>query len=162
MRRADRCVTDIDEQKRILSECSVCRLGMVDGDRPYVVPLNFGYIWEDALPVVYVHCAVEGRKLDILARNPNVCFQADCNHLLQGDDTGSDACTYTYRYGSIIADGTARVVEDAGERATALDAIMLHMTGRGGWEYGEGALARIAILRIDLTALSCKENKPKP
>ncbi len=43
MRRKDREVTDFDKMMEILSACDCCRLGLVDENGAYIVPLNFGY-----------------------------------------------------------------------------------------------------------------------
>lgn len=43
MRRTDRQVKDFSEICAILDKCQVMRLGLCDGQRPYVVPVNFGY-----------------------------------------------------------------------------------------------------------------------
>ena len=43
MTRRERQVTDIEEIKDILDKCMVVHLGLIDGDEPYVVPLNYGY-----------------------------------------------------------------------------------------------------------------------
>ena len=43
MRRNDREVTDFDEIVKIIDECEVLRLGLADGDYPYIVPMNFAY-----------------------------------------------------------------------------------------------------------------------
>ena len=37
MRRKDREVTDFDEIVKIIDECEVLRLGLVDGDYPYIM-----------------------------------------------------------------------------------------------------------------------------
>lgn len=47
------------------------RLAMTDGLNPYIIPLNYGYTYEDGKLVIYFHCAKEGRKLDILKKNNN-------------------------------------------------------------------------------------------
>ena len=59
MRRADKQITDSDELHRILDEALVLHLGMIDGERPYVVPLNFAREGDE----LWLHCAAEGRKL---------------------------------------------------------------------------------------------------
>ena len=41
MRSAKKEIVDREELHRILDEAMVMRLGMLDGARPYVVPLNF-------------------------------------------------------------------------------------------------------------------------
>ena len=71
MRRKDREVTDLGAIGRIIGDCKVLRLGMVDGRRPYVVPMNFGFDLRDGVLELYCHSALEGRKIEILRRNPN-------------------------------------------------------------------------------------------
>ena len=43
MRRKEKEITDKNQIEKILEESPVCRLAMVDGDKPYMVPMNFGY-----------------------------------------------------------------------------------------------------------------------
>ena len=43
MRRKEKEITDKKEIEKVLQESNVCRLAMVDGDKPYMVPMNFGY-----------------------------------------------------------------------------------------------------------------------
>ena len=43
MRRKDREITDRSKLEKIIKKSRICRLAMVDGNVPYVVPLNFGY-----------------------------------------------------------------------------------------------------------------------
>ncbi len=64
MRRQEREIRDEAEIQEILEKGLVCRLGLYDGQYPYVVPLNYGY----RNGCMYFHCAREGRKIDILKR----------------------------------------------------------------------------------------------
>ena len=41
MRRKDRAITDPAKIRAVLTECQVCLLGLRDGERVYVVTLNF-------------------------------------------------------------------------------------------------------------------------
>ena len=81
MRRKDREVTDLGAIERIIGDCKVLRLGMVDGRRPYVVPLNFGFDLRGGVLELYCHSAPEGRKVEVLRRNPEVCFEMDFKFL---------------------------------------------------------------------------------
>lgn len=72
MRRKDREITDIHTILELVSECKVCRLAMTDGGVPYIVPLNYGYEYADGALTFYFHSAKEGRKLEILKKNPTV------------------------------------------------------------------------------------------
>lgn len=46
MRRSDREVLDLDEILDIIEACDVCRIAMVDDGVPYIVPMNFGYMFD--------------------------------------------------------------------------------------------------------------------
>jgi hypothetical protein len=73
MRRKDKAVSDASGINAIIEISMVCRLGLVDGDKPYIVPLSFGY--QDH--TLYFHGALKGRKIDLLKENPNVCVEFD-------------------------------------------------------------------------------------
>lgn len=73
MRRSEKEVNDIHEIESILKQTSICRIGLCVDNIPYVVPMNYGYR-DNCL---YLHSAKEGRKIDIIRENPNVCFEVD-------------------------------------------------------------------------------------
>ena len=68
MRRRDREVSEPEELLRIMEGCDVVRLGIWDGERPYIVPLNFALTVEAGRPVLWFHSAARGKKLDLLRR----------------------------------------------------------------------------------------------
>ncbi len=78
MRRREREIRDQAGIQEILEKGLVCRLGLYDGQYPYVVPMNFGY--RDGR--IYFHCAAEGRKIDILQKNDRVCIEVDIDSRL--------------------------------------------------------------------------------
>lgn len=47
MTRREREVTDINEILKIMDACKIVHIGLVDGDQPYVLPMNYGYTYED-------------------------------------------------------------------------------------------------------------------
>jgi uncharacterized protein len=66
MRRKDRQVSRTKEMEGIISRCQVCHLALSGSDgQPYVVALNFGY-QPGATPMLYFHCARQGKKLDLI------------------------------------------------------------------------------------------------
>ena len=93
-------------------------LGLVDEEgRPYVVPLNYSY--HDGK--ILFHCAFEGKKLDCIRANPNVCFtvarqEGDIRRHVAG-------CACHVDSDSVICTGTARIIDEVEERATALNAF---------------------------------------
>jgi hypothetical protein len=73
MRRKDKEIADPNKIEAVLNQAQIIHLAMLDGDRPYIVPLNFGY----AENTLYFHCAREGKKIDLINRNNTVCFQTE-------------------------------------------------------------------------------------
>lgn len=58
MRRKDREVKDFEIIKQIIDECQIIRIGLQDGDYPYIVPLNFGYEIDGEQIYFYIHGAM--------------------------------------------------------------------------------------------------------
>lgn len=85
-------------------------LGIPDEPAPYVVPLNFGYAFEEEL-VFFFHCAHEGYKLELLAKNPNVCVSA--SQFI----SYADGCVkgHMHDFRSVIARGVARRIDPQAE-----------------------------------------------
>src|SRR5450830_985335 len=117
MRKANREIIDKSAIRAIMEEALVCRIGLCDDATPYVVPMNFG-LGENCL---FLHCAAEGRKLDILRRNDRVCFEMD---FLREIRQGPVSCGWGARYESVIGFGRAILVEDPAEKRFAMDRIM--------------------------------------
>lgn len=60
------------EIKNVLSSQVLGRLACTDGKQPYIVPLTYTYDGE------YIYGQInEGMKLELLRKNPNVCFEVD-------------------------------------------------------------------------------------
>ena len=115
MRRNDREVTEKKEIFDILSRCDTVRIG-IQGDKfPYVVPVSFGMEVADGKAVVFFHCAKEGRKLDLLRANPDVCVEADIFIKTERIKHG-----ITARYESVIGFGRCEFLADEGEIRRAL------------------------------------------
>ena len=150
MRRTDREITNRKEIEQILRRSTVCRLALIDSGRPYIVPLCFGY---DA-GVLYFHSAPVGKKIDILKRNGNVCFECDEDTIAVPADT---SCGWTMRYRSVIGYGIAGFVEDLPEKRSALDLIM-RQYAEGTHEYSDEALRKTAVIRVEIRELSGKKS----
>jgi len=100
MRRKDREIEDRAELESIISAANVCRLAMSENDRPYIVPLCFGYKNDN----LYFHSAGEGKKLEMLRKNKYVCFEMDIDHELVRADL---PCESEMKYRSVIGFGQA-------------------------------------------------------
>ena len=154
MRRKDREVADLGAVERIIGDCKVFRLAMIDGARPYVVPMNFGYDLRDGVLELYGHSALEGRKIDVLRRNPEVCFEMDCGHRLVEAEA---ACGYGFAYSSVIGEGTVAFIEEPEEKLRALLRIMEHQTGRSDFFIPPKALGGVLAFKIAATSFTAKQ-----
>jgi len=149
MRRHDRAIQSSAVIEDILRRGRVLHLAMVDGGRPYVLPLSYGYDGS----AIYVHSALEGRKIDVLRACPRVCFSVSLDYeLIAGDRP----CGWGFRYRSVVGEGTVSFVADEAEIRSGLDALMAQHGGEGS-DYSGETLQRTAILRIDITSLSGKQ-----
>jgi uncharacterized protein len=150
MRRKDREITDRAEIGAILKKALVCRIGLADGGEPYIVPLSFGY--EDG--AVYLHSALEGKKIAMLEKNPRCCFEVDiCDRLIRSDNP----CSWGMRYRSVIGFGRASIVTDAGEKRHGLNCIMRHYGG-GTHEFSERDIGSVAVIRIAIESMTGKKH----
>ena len=127
LRRKDREVTEIKELMHIIDQCKVCRLGMRDNAGLYIVPMNFGYAYDNNQLVLFFHSAKAGRTIKALKENIDIYFEMDCEHHLI---TGDIACQYSYSYKSIIGNGKVVFIDEIEEKKTALSTLMKHQTGK--------------------------------
>lgn len=125
MRRSTQEIRDPGKMLALLEQFTVCRLGMRDGEGVYIVPMSFGYTYEGGLLTLFFHCAKEGHKLDLLAKNPLVTFEMDMPGPVRSAAT---ACAYGVTYRSMMGQGQAGFLAGAA-RKVALEAIMRHYAG---------------------------------
>ena len=102
--------------EKIIRQASVCRLAMLDGDAPYIVPLCFGY--RDG--VLYFHGALKSRKYALLEKHPKVCFEFD---ILAEAIPAPEPCDWDMRYRSVVGFGEAVMVDGFDEKRQALEII---------------------------------------
>ena len=131
----------------LLRRAEVLRLGIVDDDGPYVVPVNFGY----EAGRIYVHGPTEGRRIDAVADGARVCFETDECEVVRSER----ACGFTARFASVIGYGTARAVTSDEEKRRGLGVIMRHY---GGPEAGMPAetVARTSVVEIVIESMDGK------
>lgn len=151
MRRKDREITDRGEMEAALDEAPIIRLGLFDGEEPYVVPLNFVRVGG----ALYFHGAKEGRKLDLIAARPTVCFEATSKDELS---PGTEPCSCTTFYRSVIGWGTASRVSDAEEKTAALAALNRKFGAKDG-PFPPAMLEATAVVRIDIDRMTGKAKR---
>jgi nitroimidazol reductase NimA-like FMN-containing flavoprotein (pyridoxamine 5'-phosphate oxidase superfamily) len=157
MTKRERQITDLCEIRRILDTAKVLHLGLAVDNEPYVVPMNYGYIWENDKPVIYLHSAVRGKKLDMLAQNPKVFFELECDRM---PFDGEKPCQYGMVYSSVMGRGQACIVEDVEEKKQAMSILMKTQTGKD-FSFEDRLVSMVAVIRIDVSEYTAK-HRPLP
>ena len=155
LRRDDLEITDPDEIDRLLSSGRYATVALVDGDRPYVVTMSCGY--DRARGRLCFHVAREGRKLDLIAANPQAC--ATVVHDL-GYNTGQ--CAHPYE--SVVVVGRMRILENADDARDAMRTLIAQLEGREDasaiWERNrldtDDGLGRCLMLALEIDSMSAK------
>lgn len=127
---------------------NVLRLGLSLDNQPYIVPLNYGF----ADNSFYIHCALEGKKLDYLKANNKVCIEIEGQSSLV---TGDEACQYTMKFESVMGFGKAYILTGQEEVKKGLDVLMAQFSDQT-FTYHEKAMSKVAIIRIDIESLTGK------
>lgn len=151
MRRKDKEIKDFCEIETLLKEIQVCHLGMIDGDIPYVVPMNFAYKDKN----IYIHCASTGKKIDALKKCNNVCVEFEME---KGIERNGEPCDWGTRYASVIAFGKAYFLQTNKEKAEALNLIVSRYSGRNDHVFPENELKHTAVIRIELSEITGKKD----
>jgi len=151
MRRTDRALSE-PEAWELLARADHGVLSTVDAaGQPYGVPVNHVVVGR----ALYVHCALDGHKLDNVEANPRVSYCVITQAQVE-------PAAFSTAYESAIAFGSARIVEDEAERLAALRALNVRFAP--GLEVeGEAMIERhfgvTAVLRIDLEHLTAKARR---
>ena len=155
MRRKDREVVEIEELLAIIDACQVMRMGLIDENGVYILPMNFGYQYKDGQLTFYMHGALEGKKLDLIRQNPQVGFEMDCEHELI---EGKVACQYGFNYASIVGKGEAEVVTDPQEKIQGMTILMESITGKD-FAFNEKLVSIVSVIKITATEVTGKRRE---
>ena len=151
MRRRDR------EQPKefgleLIDRCEYGVASMIDENgQPYGVVLNL-VREEDRL---YFHCAMEGKKIDSLRKNPDVCISFVGN-------VSPVADKFTTLYESAIVRGKAFEVKEDEEKIHALRILCEKLTPANMENFDEAiarSLNRTAVWRIDIDEVTAKAKR---
>ena len=150
MRRKDREITNRGEIDAIIHAGRVMRLALADNNVPFVVPLCYAYDGAS----LFFHSATAGTKIEILKRNPVVCFEVSLDHEVV---KGESACAFGMRHRTVIGHGRAAFVEDEVEKVKALNRIVARF-GAAATGYPPENMARTLIVRIGIESVKGKKH----
>ncbi|WP_292379519.1 pyridoxamine 5'-phosphate oxidase family protein [Methanosarcina sp. UBA289] len=137
--------------EEILSKAKFIRLALSESDTPYIIPMAFGY--KDNK--IYLHCSREGKKIDVINRNPRVAFEADVEAEIIITE---NICKYDVRYRSVVGNGQALFVEDYNEKVEGLTVLSEHYGKKGPFEFEEWKVNRLCIIKIEIEIMTGKQH----
>lgn len=151
MRRKDKEILDGQKLTRIIKECQVCRLGLAHENMPYIVPVCFGY---DGT-TLYFHTALEGRKIDILAVNKNVCFEFELGVQVLAHPT--TACSWSFSFQSVIGSGRVEECLSSADKIAGLSHIMAQYSDKD-WGLDKLPLTSLRVFAIHIDTMTGKQS----
>ncbi len=149
MRKSEKEIKDPGIIQYVFDHGDICRLGLIDGDIAYIVPMNFGY----ENKYIYFHSAGEGKKIDIIKSNPMVSFEIDVDHKIK---ESGPACSWSASYISVMGSGKVEFIYDMVHKKRGLNLIMKKYSGKDDWLFPEETVSRTLIFRILADQVSCK------
>ena len=108
---------DTEKREAFLSRARIGVLGMAENSVLYAVPVNF--VWYKG--AIWFHGMGSGKKVDLLARNPSVCFTVFEEY---GTVTDPVPCHADTAYLSVMIFGKAERITDFSVDSGALHALI--------------------------------------
>ena len=120
-------VSDKEMLCAILDLEESCSVALHDEPYPYVVPMNYGYTWDDKL-IFYFHMAIEGHRIELIKKKPLVAVSVSSFLDRVGHPSYRNE---THDYRSVTAYGKAEIItpEQEEEYLHGMSVLCLH-TGR--------------------------------
>jgi uncharacterized protein len=147
----DKAIKEISgkqEMIEIIKKCKICHVGFVDGTIPYVLAFNFGFKDD----IIFLHCAKEGHKLDVLKNNNQVCVEFDADNELFARHE-EVACSWRMRYKSIITWGKAEIVSDFDKKVEGLKIFMKNYSERD-FEFSIPSVNNVNVICIKIEKMT--------
>lgn len=117
VRYKQRECTDTDKINQFLLETRIGVIGLVGGEYPYIVPVN--YVWYHGS--IYFHGMGSGKKVELLALDPLVSFTVFEEY---GTVTDPVPCHADTSYMSVMIFGKSEKVSKSEEMAAALQMML--------------------------------------
>ncbi|GAB4290021.1 MAG: pyridoxamine 5'-phosphate oxidase family protein [Marinilabiliales bacterium] len=145
---AIREITKESELEDVIKRAKVCYIGFLDDDKPYVLGFNYGY----KNKTIYLHCAKQGKKLDIIKKNNQVCmyFNVDNEIFARHENV---ACSWRQRYRSVQAYGKAEIIDDYDRKLEGLKIFMQNYSEKK-FTFNKPSVDNIYIIEIKLDKIT--------
>jgi len=140
---------ELAQVESVLANALYCHVAFSLDGKPYVLPLNFGYLAGS----LYFHSSPQGKKMQALHKDPYVSFAVEHGVTLR---EGKSPCKYGMRYTSVVGAGRAAILNDQLAKTAGLDVIIDHYHIAPG-EYPQQSLDDVVVFRLEIDEVSYKE-----
>lgn len=144
-------ITDKEEINKIINDCDVCFIGLIEEDgSPYVIPMNFALYEGDVL----LHSGPHGKHLNLLEKDNRVCvtFCSDRKLMYQHPEV---ACSYSMQSQSVLCKGKIEFVEELTEKENLVKVFMKHYTQRE-FKFSVPAIKNVKLWRLRVESVTAK------
>ncbi len=151
MRKSNQEIKDQEIIEEILSGAEFCRIAMMDDNKPYMLPFNYGY----KNRCIYIHSAPAGKKIDLLNRNGFVCFEVEQTARVVPKDK---ACKWATMYRSVVGYGEVKIITDFEGKKRGLEIIMAQHGAPDLVDFEPKEVKSIVILKLTITSIAGKQS----
>ena len=154
MRRKDREITDLRRIAEILQAAQTASVAF-GGEGPYVIPMNYGFAFEDGRFTLYMHGAQEGEKIDRIKADPRAAFTVYVNNRVYGE--GDEGSNYTSSFDSVCGSGKICFLDDE-EKKHGLAAVMAHYAPGRTFTFDQALLGATCVMALEVEMISGKHH----
>ena len=144
-------IEDRKEIDEIIRSCKTCFVSFCEGDIPYVVPMNFALDHD----TIILHMAKEGRKWEILSKNPNVCIIWISGEKIAWQDI-QVGCSYRVKSKSVIAEGIATIIDDVDEKTECMVKLMAQYSNLN-FRFSVPSIRNVGVVRVNIKKISARK-----
>lgn len=149
-------ITDIEELEKLLKKAKVCRLALMNGEYPYIIPLCFGYVLEGGHLELYFHSSPSGQKIDLIKKNNLAGFEIDELTAVVKDDS---RCSVTAEYECITGTGTVEIINGI-EKLTGLTSIISKYDEvKQEHKFSEKILNSMVLIKLTADSFCCRHHQ---
>ncbi|HPQ39355.1 MAG TPA: pyridoxamine 5'-phosphate oxidase family protein [bacterium] len=154
IRRSEKALTSPEDINGILKRCKWMTLALSAGNRPYAVAINYGH--DPDRNCLYMHCATNGHKLDVIRHNT-----ACCASIVEDLGYKYGKCDHAYR--SLLIHGTVTLVLEKQEIRHGLEVLIRHLEPdpdpvMARFFHGSDDVPEVGILKLDIRHITGKES----
>ena len=147
MRRTEREVLDLEFMHQVLQDAQEIYIAMNSGEAPYVLPVN--YVFHKGC--IFFHCALEGRKLDLLQTDSRIGFSTAVDIRIEKTTT---------RYRCVCGSGTVEIINDPIRKNEVLKAFAARYNAPCFFPISEQKFAHTNVVCIHIEKLTGKYSHP--